>query len=128
MILRDEDEDDYVLVVMMPEGELTAWNIMTECCKDRWAPFAIYKKDGKTIVPCFRLQKVALDFMTRNGLKEKGKLFGLLKWRKDDVQSVLDRGFEFQYFEFPKRLSVEFECEIHYFVDEEIGVADMTRA
>lgn len=125
MILRTED--DYVLVIMMPEDQLTSQDIMNECRKDRWAPYATYKKDGKTIVPCFRLQQIALDFMRRNGLKEKGKLFALIRLNQEDIKVIVDRGFEFQYFEFPKVLPVNFECEIHYFVDEEIGVVDMER-
>ena len=125
MIFRTED--DYVYVIMMPEDQLTSQDIMNECRKDRWAPFATYKKHEKTIVPCFRIQQIALDFMRRNGLKEKGKLFALIRLKQEDVQVILDRGFEFQYFEFPKLLSVNFECEIHYFVDEEIGVVDMER-
>lgn len=64
-------------------GEMNLKEILVECQDQGWAPILIFRKDGKTFVPCFESQENAIKFARRN--MPKDQLFGTTLLTDEDL-------------------------------------------
>ncbi len=93
---------DYV--VLYNDGNLNAQDIRLECVKDGWVPVLVLRdKDDRVTVPMFKDPETAYKFMCRN-LSSK-VIRGTMNLFEKDIESMIEKGWEIEYMDFPRRFT-----------------------
>lgn len=98
-----------MFAIVATDGELTSKNIKEECVNEKWISIASYKRNNKTIVPVFIIEKDAIAFFKRNLPKKWIK--GTVNLTSLEVDWMLKKGWEMEEMKFPKKIS-NLEVEI----------------
>ena len=103
-----------MLVAFCTEGQMNSQDVRRECGKDGWVPLVILKNnEGKVILPTFASNQICKKFCERN--LPKKWLFGGVTLAEEDIESIKNKGWEFQYFDFPKLIKNYYSIEIEIY-------------
>lgn len=107
-----------MFAVLCTQGEMTAFQVLKECRKDKFAPILVMRNEGESVVPLFPSQKVAARFVDRNLPKEWG-VTGAVQVTEQDLEFLEGKGHRFCLLNFPRKLTdiVEFDIEILEYVE-----------
>ena len=107
-----------MLVAFCTEGQMSVFDVKHECGKDGWIPLVVLKKDNQIILPHFTGNEICKKFCLRNF--PKNWLCGGVALSDDDIDSIKNKGWIFQEFNFPRLIKNNFDIivEIHEFASE----------
>lgn len=104
----------YVIICTQGLMDLTA--IRRECRDQSWCPILVYNKDGNRTIPYFKNIQTANSFRKRNFPKEW--IGGVVDLTPIDIQTLSNKGLNWEYLDFPKKMPLIFEVEIHEFAEK----------
>jgi hypothetical protein len=107
-----------MLVAFCTEGHMNAFDVKHECGKEGWVPLVVLKIEGRIILPNFTSNQICKKFCERN--LSKKWFFGGVTLTDEDIESIKNKGWEFQSFDFPRLVKDRYsiEVEIHEFASE----------
>ncbi|MDO8512029.1 MAG: hypothetical protein Q7S57_02050 [bacterium] len=112
--------------IVCTQGHMNSREVENECVAQKWVPLVVFRKEGKTFMPFFKVTKFARRFAKRNLPKEW--LTGAVNLGDEDRAIITGKGIICTVLDFPDKLKdvAEFDIEIHeYHPNTEVEMAIM---